>query len=528
MMDVVERVAAALIVSLLCCIGTAKSVGIAQQCGYQNKKFFSWLKRKDNLFFNRLSVLALCLALTTTIVALCFSFLDSPWGTLISALPFLGLLVAFCVADRKYALKVKTVRTPRAVRLFGIYYVFTALVCYVLIAALAFLEALNGSKLYACVAYVPVAILPLLLPALLALANAVTSVFENRHNKKFTQRAGQVLDETNITRIAVVGSYGKTTVKNVLKTLLSEKYSVVETPASYNTPMGIAKTVYGEEFGGKEIFIAEMGARKAGDIAKLCALVRPDYAIFTGVCAQHIATFGSLDEVLKEKSEIFKSGAKTVVCGESLQGKVTAENALFAPADGVQNLTLGKTTRFTLALGGEKIEVETALLGRTAAEDILLAALLCKELGLSTAEIKAGVQKLQPVPHRLQLLEQNGAYILDDGYNSNIEGAKAALEVLKTFTGKTCVVTPGLVEGGILEEALNRELGEALAKADVNKVALVGDTLVGAVKSGYLAAGGDKEKLTVAHTLSAASSLLSGWLQAGDCVLFLNDLPDAY
>ncbi len=528
MIDVIERVAAALVVSLLCCLATAKSVGIAQQCGYKNKKFWVWLKRKENLFYNRLSVLALCLALTTAIVALCFSFLDLPWGTLLSALPFLGLLIAFCVSDRKYALKVKTVRTPRACRLFGIYYFFTALVCYILIAVLAFLEELNGSKLYACVAYVPVAVLPLLLPALFALANAVTGIFEGGHNRKFIKRAGQVLDETKITRIAVVGSYGKTTVKNVLKTLLSEKYSVVETPASFNTPMGIAKTVYSEQFRGKEIFIAEMGARKAGDIAELCALVRPDYAVFTGVCAQHIATFGSLDEVLKEKSEVFQSGAKTVVCGGGLQGKVEAKNALFAPLDGVQNLTLGKTTRFTLCLGGEPIEVETSLLGRTAAEDILLAALLCKELGLGNLEIAAGIAKLQPVPHRLQLLESGGAYILDDGYNSNIEGAKAALEVLKTFAGKTCVVTPGLVEGGILEEGLNATLGAEIAKAGVNKVVLVGETLVGAVKAGYLAAGGDKEALTVARTLREAGELLGKWLGAGDCALFLNDLPDAY
>jgi UDP-N-acetylmuramoyl-tripeptide--D-alanyl-D-alanine ligase len=92
-------------------------------------------------------------------------------------------------------------------------------------------------------------------------------------------------------------------VKNIVKILLSERFDVVATPESYNTPIGIAKTVFSPEMEGKQIFIAEMGARKQGDIAELCSLVHPDYAIFTGVCEQHIQGFGSIDNVWKEKSE---------------------------------------------------------------------------------------------------------------------------------------------------------------------------------------------------------------------------------
>ncbi len=528
MVNVVERVIAALVCACLFCLFTVKTVGIMQQVGYKNKGFWRWLKRKDNLYFNRLSVLALCLALSTAVVALCFSFLEGAWATLLSALPFLGLLFFFGYADNKYALKVPAKRTGRYRRLFGVYFFFTALFAYVFISLLSFLAEVNGSKLYATVAYVPFALTLLLLPALLALANAVTGVFEEAHNRKFVKRAGQVLDESKITRIAVVGSYGKTSVKNILKTLLAEKYAVVETPASYNTPVGIAKTVFSQEFEGKEIFIAEMGARKKGDIQELCALVKPDYVLFTGVCEQHIASFGSLDAILEEKSQALRCGAKAAVCGESLRGKIPEnEGVIFADTSKLQNLTLGKRTKFSLYLR-ERIDVETTLLGRTAAEDILLAATLCEALGLTAQEIAAGIAKLQPVPHRLQLLENNGIYILDDGYNCNIEGAKAALEVLSHFEGKRCVVTPGIVEGGILEEGLNGALGEALASYDFEQVILVGETLVSVVKEGYLAAGGKKEKLTLLPTLTAAGERLGGWLTQGDAALFLNDLPDAY
>ncbi len=528
MNEVVEKVIATLVVSCLFCLSTVKLLGVMQQGGYKNKAFWRWYRRKDNLQSNRLSVLALCLALSSCVTALCFSFLGTEWALLLSAVPFLALLLVFWKVDGKYALKVKTARTGRLTRLFGIYYFFTALFSYIFIAVLAFLAEWNGSSLYALIAYAPFALMPIFLPVCLCLANATTGVFEESRNKRFVKRAGQVLDESKIVRVAVVGSYGKTSVKNILKVLLAEKYSVIETPASYNTPMGIAKTVCAPAFSGKEIFIAEMGARKRGDIQELCRIVKPDYAIFTGVCAQHIATFGSEEAVLAEKSEVLRCGAKKVICGESLRGKVESPIAAFA-SDKVEDVRLSAIqTQFVLTLQGKRIEVTTALLGRAAVENISLAAALCEELGMTAEEIAAGIEKLRPVPHRLQLIESGGAYILDDGYNCNIEGAAYALEVLGLFEGRTCVVTPGIVEGGILEEELNERLGALLAEKSLTKVILVGDTLVGAVKRGYLSAGGDEDGVTVAKTLAAAQELLGEWVRSGDAILFLNDLPDVY
>ncbi len=530
MIEFAQRIAAALVVGCILCLSTVKMLGIMQQTGYQNSSFWRWLKRKDNLFFNRLWVLALCLALATSVVALCFSFLGARWALLLSALPFFALLLIFWLVDGKYALKVPVKRTGRLSRLFGIYYFFTALFAYILIALLGFLAEWNGSKLYGLVAYAPFAVMPVLLPVALWLANVVTAPFENARNRKFVKRAKEKLQQTQITRIAVVGSYGKTSVKNILKTLLSEKYETVETPSSYNTPMGIAMTVFSEAFENKQVFIAEMGARKEGDIAELCALVQPDYALFTGVCPQHIASFGSEEKVFAEKSNILSCGAKKVICGENLKEKVgERENVLFAGASQVENLRLSVSqTEFALSLGEETIEVKTKLLGRSAAENIALAAKLCYEMGMSAGEIVAGIEKLQPVPHRLQLLENNGVRILDDGYNCNIEGAKVALETLSFAEGRKYVVTPGIVEGGILEETLNRRLGEEIAQIKADALVLVGETLVSAVKEGYKQAGGEEEKLTCAQTLSAASELLATRLQTGDTVLFLNDLPDIY
>ena len=119
-----------------------------------------------------------------------------------------------------------------------------------------------------------------------------------------------------------------------------------------------------------------------------------------------------------------------------------------------------------------------------------------------------------------------GVNILDDGYNSNVKGARAALGVLQLFGGAKIVVTPGLVELGVLEEKENYELGKALVGLDF--VILVGDTLVTPVKKGYLENGGDEGKLRVKPTLAAAQEEIKTIISAGDTVLFLNDLPDVY
>ncbi len=531
MNDVAVRIIASLLSGFLLCQATVKCLWITQQCGYKNAGYLRWLKRKDNLFFNRLCVLSLCLVLSTLVVSLCFSYLGANKGLYLAALPFVGLLLAFCFVDSRYALKVKTVSTQRYKRLYVAYLLFISCFSYLFIGILYILAIWNGSTLYKLLAYVPFCAMPMLCPFLFTTVNAFMGIFETARNKKFVKRAGQVLDKSDSIRVGIVGSYGKTSVKNILKTILAEHYTVVETPESYNTPIGIAKTVFSEKFSNKQVFIAEMGARKQGDIAELCKMVAPDFAIFTGVCAQHIQTFGSLNEVWQEKQEILKCGAKKVVCGNALREWVekdypNREDILFVE-EGFSEFFSTKT-KLRFRLGGKEVVAETSLLGESATENILLAATLAFEMGLSVEEIGSGIQKLTPIPHRLQLIENNGVYILDDGYNCNIEGASIAVRALGRFEGRKCIVTPGIVEGGVLEEQLNEKLGEQIALARLDKVILVGETLVGAVKSGYLQAGGEESVLQCVPCLEQAKEALSKWIQAGDAVLFLNDLPDAY
>ena len=532
--EVMMRIVACLLTTLLLCLSTVKMLGALQQSNYKNGVFRGWLKRKDNLYFNRLAVLSLCLVLTTAVTALCFSFLGTRGALLVAAIPFFGLLFLFFAMDQKHALKVPVHFTARLKRLFALYAFFTVCIAYIFVALLGFLAKLNGSTIYVLIAYVPFCVMPILTPVLLMAANGATSVFEEKRNRKFVKRAGQVLDEKEIIRIAVVGSYGKTSVKNILRTILSEKYSVVATPQSFNTPIGIAKTVFSPDFDQKQIFIAEIGARKEGDVSLLCDMVKPDYAVFTGVCEQHIQGFGSIESVWREKSSVLRCGAKKVMCGADLKERIEAEFAdeigkTIIVDDGDFEVDTGAAaTAFKMTIFGEKVELKTELLGKMAAENIRLAVYLAIEIGMTADEILRGVEKLRPIPHRLQLIESNGVYILDDGYNCNPKGAEEAILALTRFSGRKFVVTPGIVECGILQEKINGELGAKLAAANFDKTILVGNTLVEAVKRGYENAGGDMSALMKVETLDKAQKFLKGTLQEGDAVLFLNDLPDVY
>ncbi len=533
MTELFIQLGAAFVAAVIFCIMTVKTLGAMQQSGYKTKTFLHWLRRGDNLFFNRLFVLSLSLLIFCATTSLAFSFLGRTYALVVAAVPFLALLIVFIVVDSKYALKLPYKITGRFVRLFIVYWLLAFAVNFGVLYLLGYLMKINGSSIYSLIAYAPFSLMPLLLPYLLCLASLICAPFENARNRKYVQSAEGILKESKAIRVGIVGSYGKTSVKNILKGILSVKYKVVETPQSYNTPMGIARTVVSPAFAEAEVFIAEMGAKKEGDIAELCALVKPDYAVFTGVCEQHISTFQNLDNVFAEKSKIIQSGAITV-CGETVRERV--ENAfgekdtiLYADGAAVTDLVMTATgTKFTLSLGEEKISVQTSLLGRAAVENILLAATLAHRMGLTGEEIAKGIENVGQVPHRLQLMESGGVYILDDGYNCNPRGAVEALAALCRFTGRKCIVTPGIVECGVLEEKLNGELGEKIAACRLDYTILVGETLVGSVKTGYLEKGGDTQTLATAKNLEEAKALLSAWVQPGDAVLFLNDLPDVY
>lgn len=522
----IECVVAALAFAALLCGIIYKQVGVLQSSGYCNKKYFGWLKKKGNLAYLRHIFLATLCLLSYAMISLAFSFAGE-WAAVIGLIAYLLFFVLYIFADKKVALRSSVTLTPRCKRLFYLTFLVYAIISYILITLLNFADYIWGNPHFSYLRYCPLALLPVLAAPLLMLANAIAKIYEVPHNNKFIRLAKEKLSASDIKVIAITGSYGKTSTKNILYDILSKKYRVLTTPRSHNTPVGIALAVNNANLADYDIFIAEMGARHLGDIAELCEICPPDISLITGICGQHLETFLSFQNIVKAKGEIL---------GATKQEAIIADDAfeLFADYDCkktscgcISEINCGADgTKFTLTLGGESRSVKTALLGEHSAYNIALAAQAAFAIGMTLDEIASAVPEIEPIEHRLQLIKNGGVNILDDGYNSNVKGARAALKVLNYFDGRKIVVTPGLVELGVLEEEENCQFGKNLVGFDL--VILVGDTLVKFVENGYRQAGGDMTKIKVVLSLPAAQEELKGFLQSGDTVLFLNDLPDVW
>lgn len=503
-----------------------KLLGILQSSGYSGKKLFAWARKKDNAAIKRQVFLFMLCALSCAIFALCFSFAKE-YAAIISLAPCILFFVLYVVADKKAALRSPATFTPRLKRLYVVLFLLTAIAAYIFITLLNFADFVWGNQMFGILRYLPLTVFPLLSLPLVAAANLICKIYEIPKNKSYVRAAKNKLSASDIKIVGITGSYGKTSTKQILSGILCKKFRVLSTPRSHNTPLGLALTVNSANLEDYDIFIAEMGARNVGDIAELCELCPPDYSIVTGICPQHLESFKTEENIVKAKGEILAATkCKAVIAADCFE-KFLNYGVEKICSDCVSDITASpEGTEFTLTLGGKSARVKTKLLGAHSARNIGLAAQTAFILGMTAEEIARAVADLGFVEHRLQLIKNNGVYILDDGYNSNVKGAAAALEVLRTFGGGKIVVTPGLVELGILEEKENYLLGKSLVGLD--RVILVGDTLVAPVKKGYLENGGNPALIETVPNLFAAQELLKGYLSAGDCVLFLNDLPDIY
>ena len=253
-----------------------------QQNTYRNDRYNRWLKGESFASVSRLVDLFLLLLLST------------------SFLPVFVQIVTITVVLYKSVNRLKTkykkplVFTRRATRLY-----LTALVLTLLIAGLAAgLTTLNnGSRALLALA--------ILAPYLMMAANVLMQPVERQINRKYYNEAKQILAQMpGLTVIGITGSYGKTSTKHYLYRILCERYNVLMTPGSFNTPMGVIRTVREQMKPYHNVFICEMGAKQIGDIKEICDLVNPQIGIITAVGEQHLESFKSIENVQRTKFEL--------------------------------------------------------------------------------------------------------------------------------------------------------------------------------------------------------------------------------
>jgi len=354
--------------------------------------------------------------------------------------------------------------------------------------------------------------------------------------RKLVRRAERTFHEKNISKIAIAGSYGKTSMKELLLTILGEGKKVAATPANKNVAVSHAQFAAALK-GDEEILVIEYGEGAPGDVARFAALTHPTHAVITGVAPAHLDRYKTVHAAAQDIFSVAKvvKGDQVYVNGESPYTEsfmknryqtYTREGALGWAASEVRVNLDG--TRFTLKKGQRTLRLRSKLIGRHQVGPLSLAAALAAEFGMRDEQIEAGVAKTVPFEHRMQPYEIGGAWVIDDTYNGNIEGIRVGTELLKELPGKRKIyITPGLVDQGVETEAVHEEMGRLIAETAPDIVVLMQHSVTPFIQNGLETAGFKGEVHLETDPLNFYNHL-SLFVAAGDLVLMQNDWPDNY
>ena len=509
-----------------------KSLHMLQQNLYnENNRYVKWLAKNMKQVFLSLDLLALL-----TIVAA--YVLNNKLSTtlVIIALVFYALDVMRILNNsRKEKVKKPLVITKRVKRL-----IVTLTVLFVLPIIIYLID--RDNLLLMVLVESIITYFSYILVLIAKMLN--TPIEKVVYNYYETQAKNKLKMMPNLKVIGITGSYGKTSSKNILNDILGTKYITRPTPRNLNTEYGLMITINNHIDKFDEVFIAEMGAYKQGEIKKLCDLVKPKYGILTTIGLAHLETFGSPENIQKTKFELIESlpddGVAILNSDDSKQVSYDIKSKCKKIWIGINNTDCDvRATDITCDYRGSKFNVvfkgddkkypfETRLLGDYNIYNILAGIALGKTFGLSIKELQNGVKKVRAVEARLELKDFGYMYQINDAYNSNPIGAKMALDVLDTMPGYKVVVTPGMTELGEKEKELNHIFGTQIAKV-ADMVILVGARKTRPIFDGMMSLEYDKDRLFVVNNVYEAYNLLKNTHSDKKIyALFENDLPDTY
>lgn len=534
-----------LIFSLVNCVITVlfsyKFYQILQQCGYRGEEYLLWISKQSKAY-KSLSMVSLLSFFAFTLITMAFSFVYKIWVAYVGFLPFLFFFIIFRIFKIKKKDKVPLVFTKRILRLYITFTALTIILSFSTILLVSVLAISINNELLINFRYAVFTLYPIFIPFILLLSHYINLPFENISINKGIKKCTKILSERkDLIKIGITGSFAKTSVKEILRAILSVKYKVLSSPMSYNTPLGIVKTVNNLDES-HQVFIAEMGARRVGDIKELTNIINPNIAVITGITSQHLQTFKDLENVKKTKYEIIENmqSGKAVFSADNkysvemfkncnldktLAG-VNPEKENSVKASNIKCDINGST--FTLNIGAQSTVVSTSLLGKHNVSNICIACAVANYLGLTIGEIAEGISLINPIRHRLEPINlDNGIFVIDDSYNANPEGVISALETLSLYKGDKYIITPGIVELGKSENSINYDFGVKISKV-CKGVILVGRARALKIREGLLSQGFNPKSIYMVQDLQEGKELFKTLLKKGDAILFENDLPDKY
>lgn len=503
-----------------------KSFAIFQQCSYRIGEFLFAIFRERCDEICRLLTYSLAFGLI-----LPFSGLAVKLGQVYFAVVFACVCIIF---SGIYFCKSEIIKPPKFTRRYVRIFCTSALMYGLYTVAVLYLASSLRYGVY--IFLIAFALLTVLSPFFICLGKTVNYPYDKIRyelsklicNRRLNKSAGLI-------KIGITGSFGKTSVKNYLASMLSVKYKVLSTPKSFNTPLGICRAVKGIDTN-CDVFIAEMGARYKNDIKELCKIVCPSIGVVTGIAGQHTATLGDIDGVKRAKNQLIEALPQS---GFAVFSSQTPKSQQMFEEAKCLKYSVGRDMKdyvyyrnFKQYKDGIRFEIVVAevgyrtfapLLGEHNATNICLAAAVALRLGIKIEQILSVIPTLRAVEHRAEMtVTNNGITVIDDGYNGNIDGITSTARAVDCIDGYKIAITSGVVEVGKNSRQINYEVGRILSR-HFNLVVAVG------VNSSAIKEGAEKqaEVICVGKTQETAD-IIQKRAKSGDVVAFFNDLPDRY
>lgn len=491
---------------------------------YRNERYTRWFNESHESTTTQRMVS--CVALFVVLVN-SFPFVPAAAISII-----LQLWVIIRLATKRY--KKSLVFTKRAKRI----YATMIIVCGGVAVASALIFGGVKSSAVATIS------LSVISPIVLLISNWMLTPIERHINKKYYDEAADILRSMpDLKIIGITGSYGKTSTKHYLHRILSEKYDVLMTPGSFNTTLGVVRTIREHLKPYNEVFIVEMGAKQPGDIKEICDLVHPEIGIVTAVGEQHLESFKTIENIQRTKFELIDalpaSGFAILnndfenVSNRAVTNVKSARYGIRNTASAdciISKITVSATgTDFSIDYMGQEVRFHTRLVGECNISNLTAAIVAALHLGVEIEKIKYAVEKIEQVEHRLNMKKTPGGItIIDDAFNSNPTGSAMALDVLGSISGgKRIIVTPGMIELGDRQQELNFQFGKRF-HGNCDLAIVIGEYNKQAIVEGALDGGMSADDIITAPSFEKAQEILNKTIKAGDIVLYENDLPDTF
>lgn len=340
-------------------------------------------------------------------------------------------------------------------------------------------------------------LVPIVFSGLVLAFQPLAIILRNRVIKQAKKKRVQFGD---LLVIGITGSYGKTSTKEYLATILSEKYKVLKTKEHQNSEIGVSQCILDELTSEHEIFICEMGAYNRGGIKLLCDINKPKIGVLTGINEQHMATFGSQENIIKAKYELIES--------------LTENGMAFFNGNNKYCVELYNKTQIKKKLYGEGATLPQE-------ENLAGAKAVAEYLGMSGEEIARAFQKIKPWPEVKQGI--NGINIVDATYSANPDGVIAHLEYLKKRPGKKVIIMPCLIELGKASKEVHKRIGRKIGEVCDLAIITTKDRFK-EIKDGSASSPREAEVLFIENPKEIVEKIKT-FCQPGDVVLLESRVP---